>query len=209
MTAQEHAAARRILLATRNPGKQRELASILAWLPAQWETLDAFPDLPAPVEDGTTFLANATKKALHYARLTGLWTLAEDSGLEVDHLRGAPGVESARFAGPGADDQANNARLVAALAGVPLDRRTAHFRCAAVLASPEKVLASAQGHLDGRIIDRPRGRHGFGYDPHFFVPSLGRTTAELDPDHKNRVSHRGRAVRALIPHLRRLLARST
>ena len=196
----------RVVIATTNPGKLREIRQVLGGLDVEWLTLDDFKGLPDVEEDTPTFEANAAKKALENARATGLWTLADDSGLEVDALGGLPGVISARFAGPQQDDAANNAKLIAELRDVPQERRTARFRCALALAGPEGILASAEGVVEGRIIDQPRGQNGFGYDPHFLIPALGRTTAELDPEHKNRISHRGQALRALHPKLAALLA---
>jgi len=196
---------RHILIATANRGKLREIQAIFADFPAQWVTLADLPSLPECVEDGATFAANARKKALHYAAASGLWTLADDSGLVVDALDGAPGVRSARYS-PSGRDADNNARLIAELAGVPEARRSARFVCCVALAAPGGVLATARGTIAGRIIDKPRGTNGFGYDPHFWVPELGATTAELPPEHKNRISHRGNALRALLPKLRALLA---
>lgn len=196
---------RRILIATANRGKLREIQAVFADFPAEWMTLADMPPLPECVEDGATFEANARKKALHYAAAAGLWTLADDSGLVVDALDGAPGVRSARYS-PSGRDADNNARLVAELAGVSEARRTARFVCCVALAAPGGVLATARGTIAGRIIDEPRGTNGFGYDPHFWVPELGATTAELPPEHKNRISHRGNALRALLPKLRTLLA---
>ena len=187
----------KLLVATTSSGKRREIAAVLADLPFDCVSLADLDRLPEPVEDGETFLANATKKAMHYARLTGLLTLADDSGLEVDALGGAPGVFSARYAGEPADDAANNARLVAVLADVRPEKRGARFRCVLVLVDGDRVLASTEGTIEGRIIDAPRGANGFGYDPHFLVPDLEKTTAELTPEHKNRISHRGQAVRAM------------
>lgn len=161
--------------------------------------------IPAPEETGSTFQENADAKALYYADATGFPTLADDSGLEVDALQGAPGVHSARFAGPDADDRANNAKLVRLLAGVPADRRTARFRCAMALADRGRIVARTSGSIEGRIIDEPRGENGFGYDPHFFVERLGMTAAEMPPEVKNRVSHRGQALAAMMPHLIRWL----
>lgn len=199
------APARVIVLATSNRGKLREVRAVLADLPAALKGLDDFPPIPKPEETGETFDANASLKALYYAKQTGCWALADDSGLEVDALGGAPGVRSSRYAGREGDDAANNARLVAALAGMPGERRTARFRCAVALADTERVLARASGEIEGRIIDLPRGQNGFGYDPHFLVPELGVTTAELPPEQKNAISHRGRALRAIRPALERLL----
>jgi XTP/dITP diphosphohydrolase len=194
-----------LLVATANPGKLREIQQILGGLPIALKTLADFPGIEPPSEDAPTFEGNALKKAQHYARRTGLWTLADDSGLEVDALGGAPGVRSARYAGEDADDAANNAKLVAALAGVPAERRTARFRCAAVVSDGARILASAEGAVEGVIIDAPRGRNGFGYDPHFLLPQRGVTTAELPPAEKNRISHRGQAMRQIGEQLRRLV----
>lgn len=196
---------RPILLATTNAGKIREMLAILGDVPAEWRTLRDFPPIPPPVEHGDAFDDNARLKALYYARALDIWALADDSGLEVDALGGAPGVHSARFAGEPGNDALNNRKLVAALAKVPPERRTARFRCAVALADPGDILAAAEGSLEGQIVDGPAGAGGFGYDPHFLIPELGQTSAELDAEHKNAVSHRGRALRALKPHLLRLI----
>lgn len=198
-------ATRTILIATTNPGKLREVRAVLADLPATLKGLADVPEMPEAVEDATTFEGNARIKALHYAGLSGAWTLADDSGLEVDALDGSPGVYSARYAGDHADDQANNAKMIAALHGVPAARRTARFRCVVALARPGEVLALGTGAIEGLIIDDPRGANGFGYDPHFLVPSLGKTAAELPPEHKNRISHRGQALADILPRLRELV----
>jgi XTP/dITP diphosphohydrolase len=193
-----------IVIATGNPGKIREIRHILGHLPARWKTLDEFPDLPDCEETGDTFAENARAKALYYAEATGHLALADDSGLEVDVLGGRPGVHSARYAGAHRDDAANNARLIGELAGVPAEQRTARFRCAAALADNGLVLAEAEGSVEGRIIDEPRGHNGFGYDPHFLLPDRGLTTAELDTAEKSRISHRGKALRALAAKLEEL-----
>ena len=195
---------RDIVIATRNPGKIREIRQILAHLPVQWKTMDEFQDLPDCEETGKTFADNARAKALYYAEATGHLALADDSGLEVDVLAGRPGIYSARYAGPSRDDAANNARLIGELAGVSPEQRTARFRCAAALAEKGLVLAEADGLVEGRIIDEPRGHNGFGYDPHFLLPERGVTTAELDTAEKSRISHRGRALRALAAQLEEL-----
>ncbi len=201
---------REILLATSNPGKAREMAEILAdsRAPVRWRSLSdlAGRRWPEPQETADTFIGNATIKALHYARLSGLWTIADDSGLEVDALGGEPGVCSARYAGEPKDDRANNALLVRRLAGVPAERRTARFRCCVVLADADGVLASAEGTVEGRIIDEPRGSGGFGYDPHFWIPAAGMTAAEMSPAQKHAISHRGQALRRLHDLLLALLA---
>jgi XTP/dITP diphosphohydrolase len=133
--------------------------------------------------------------------------LADASGLEGDCLGGRPGVQSARFAGRHGDDQANNAKLVDLLRDVPLNERNARFRCAIVVADHGAVLARAEGTIEGLIVDQPRGENGFGYDPHFLVPDLGKTTAELAPEHKNSISHRGQALRSILDVLANIFAR--
>jgi len=198
-----------ILIATKNRGKLREVQDILAGLPVDLATLDRFPDLPDAVEDADTFAGNAERKALHYARLTGLWTLADDSGLEVHALGGAPGVYSARYAGRQGDDVANNKKLIAQLAGVPPEKRTARFRCAIALADPEGILATACGTIQGLIVDDPQGVNGFGYDPHFFVPELDMTAAQLLREQKNRISHRAQALAAILPYIKEFLSRES
>jgi XTP/dITP diphosphohydrolase len=195
-----------LLIATSSPGKLREVLAILAGLPVKLSTLADHPGLPAAVEDADTFEGNAELKALHYARLTHLWTLADDSGLEVDALGGAPGVRSARFAGPVRDDAANNTKLITQLSGIAVEERTARFRCAVTLATPTEVMATRSGKIEGVIVDEPRGENGFGYDPHFFVPQRGMTTAEMPPEVKNSISHRARALTAIRPEIERLLA---
>ncbi len=190
---------RRILIATANPGKIREIAAVMRELPVSWVTLADLEPIEEPVEDGGTFAENARLKARYYAEKTGLWALADDSGIEIDALNGAPGVYSSRYAGDACDDAANNAKMVRELQGVPPEERTARFRCCVALASPGTILAEADGKIEGIIIDQPRGENGFGYDPHFLVPELGRTTAELEPEHKNSISHRGNALRSIRP----------
>ena len=209
-----------VLIATGNPGKAREIAAVLSEKGPKsrglrsllWRTLnDLTSAIPEPNEGQTTFIGNASLKARHYSLASGLWTLADDSGLEVDALAGAPGVLSARFAElpdsatRQSRDLANNTKLIALLAGVPPDRRTARFRCALALADGQRILATAEGTIEGRIMDVPRGRGGFGYDPHFLVPHLGKTTAELSPSEKNRISHRGQALRLMRARLQDLL----
>lgn len=186
---------RRVVLGTRSPDKAREIREILAGLP--FEILALPSGAPEIEEDAPTFRGNAEKKALAFARHFGEWVLADDSGLEVDALRGAPGVRSHRYAGEPPDDAANNRKLVAELVGVPEGQRTARYRCAAVLASPERVEAAAEGYCEGRILPEPRGTGGFGYDPYFWSVDLGRGFGEAAPEEKHRVSHRGRAFRAL------------
>lgn len=191
-----------VLLATRSAGKIREIRHIAPQI--HWRSLDEFPQAPEAVEDGESFAENAARKALFYAAATGLPALADDSGLEVDCLARAPGVHSAYYAGQPRDDAANNRKLVAQLRGMPVEERTARFRCIMVLARPGEVLAQTDGAIEGVIIDEPRGIGGFGYDPHFFVPRLGQTTAELQPDKKNAISHRGIALRAMLARIGQL-----
>ena len=162
--------------------------------------------LAAPDETGATFAENAALKARHAADGSGQLALADDSGLEVDALGGAPGVRSARWAGAGADDEANRRRLIRELAGVPEDRRTGRFRCAIAVARPVGPVEVVEGALEGRLLTEPRGTGGFGYDPLFLLPERGLTLAELPLDEKNAVSHRARALERALPLLRRLVA---
>ncbi len=189
---------RRLIIATGNPGKLREFEALLAGLPFTLTSLKSV-GVAAPEETGTTFLSNALLKARHAAAATGAPAIADDSGLEVDALGGAPGVHSARYAGPGADDAANNAKLLRALAPIPPSERSARYRCVLVFVEGpgDPAPLSAAGTWEGRILDAPRGAGGFGYDPYFWLPELGMTAAELDPVEKNRLSHRGRAMREL------------
>jgi XTP/dITP diphosphohydrolase len=196
----------RLVIATRNRGKFRELAGLCRLRGIRWYSLAEFPHAPPVREDGRTFEANARKKARAAARVTGMLALAEDSGLEVEALRWGPGVRSARFAGRHGDDRANNARLLRRLRGLPLTRRRARYRCVLALASPSRVLAVTRGRWAGWIAERPRGHRGFGYDPVFLVPGAGKTVAELPASVKRRLSHRAAAARAMRPVLRRLAA---
>jgi XTP/dITP diphosphohydrolase len=191
-----------LLLASANQGKLRELRTILDGLPVELVGLSeaGLGDPPEVDETGDTFLDNALLKARAYAAWSGLAAVADDSGLEVDALGGAPGVRSARYAGPGAGDQANLDKLLAALAGVPPERRTARFRCAAVLVDADGMGEwHAEAAWEGRVLDAPRGTGGFGYDPVFLPDGWDRTSAEVDQQTKDAASHRGRAFRALRP----------
>jgi XTP/dITP diphosphohydrolase len=198
---------RRLVFATRNAGKLTELRQLLAELDGgAIEVLSAADlDLPEVVEDADSFAGNAAKKALSASRAAGLPALADDSGLEVDALGGAPGVISARYAGPEQDDRRNNDKLLAALARVPPQRRTARFRSVLALADTAGSLAervlTAEGTCEGMILEAPRGTGGFGYDPLFFAPELGMTFAEAGIGPKNHLSHRARAMRAMRPQL--------
>jgi XTP/dITP diphosphohydrolase len=191
----------RLLLASANQGKLRELRTILAGLPVELVGLaEAGPGEPPEVEEtGDTFLENALLKGRAYADWSGMAAVADDSGLEVDALGGAPGVRSARYAGPGAGDQANLDKLLTALAGVSPERRTARFRCAAVLVDPAAGEWHAEAAWEGRILDAPRGSGGFGYDPVFLPDGWEKTSAEVDQATKDAASHRGQAFRALRP----------
>ena len=188
----------RLVVASANPGKLREFRALLQGLPFEICSL-AELGLASPAETGDSFLANATLKARHAATLSGFAAVADDSGLEVDALGGAPGIYSARYAGVGADDAANNAKLLNELRGVPQDKRGASYRCALVMVDAERDAAplTAEGVWRGFILDAPRGLGGFGYDPYFWLPELNATAAEISLDDKNRVSHRGLAMRAL------------
>lgn len=194
-----------VVLATRNPKKLKELQRLTRGLYVRWLTLRAFPRLPPVVEDGRTFAANARKKALAVARATGHVAVADDSGLEVDALRGKPGVRSARYAGQRAGDAANNRKLLRALRRLPAARRGAQFRCCIAVADSRGRVATVEGRVRGRIADRPRGRSGFGYDPLFLIPRYRRTFAELGPRIKDRLSHRARALRKARPLIQRAL----
>jgi XTP/dITP diphosphohydrolase len=192
-----------LLIATGNEGKLREFKALLAALPFQLHSL-AELDIPAPYESGRTFAANALLKARHAAAAGAVAALADDSGLEVDALDGAPGVLSARYAGPGADDAANNAKLLAALRGVSPERRSARYRCvlAFVRDADDAAPLLAEATWQGRILDAPQGVNGFGYDPYFWLPDRQVTAAQLEPEQKNLLSHRGRAMRAMLQLLR-------
>lgn len=191
----------KLILASGNRGKLAELRAMLEPLGVEVESQAALGILPA-TEDRATFVENALDKARHAARQSGLAALADDSGLVVPMLGGAPGIRSARYAGDDADEVANNAKLVQALGGA--ERPAAHFYCAVVLLrhpdDPAPLVATARWH--GEILREPRGAAGFGYDPHFYVPECGCTAAELDAADKNRRSHRGQAMAALIESLR-------
>jgi len=190
------------VFATRNQGKLTELRQLLADLDGAIDVVSAAElALPDVVEDADTFAGNAAKKAREASRASGLPALADDSGLEVDALGGAPGVVSARYAGPDQDDRRNNAKLLAAMAGFASDRRTARFRSVLALADAAGPLAdevlTSEGVCEGIILEAPRGTGGFGYDPLFFAPELGMTFAEAGIGPKNHLSHRARAMRAM------------
>lgn len=192
-----------LVLASRNRGKLNELRALLDER-VDIRTLDDYPNAVETVEDGETFQANALKKARDVVAHTGEIALSDDSGLEVDALGGAPGVLSARFAGPSATDAANNAKLLEQLRDVPESKRTARFRCVLALVTPEGSEQTVEAAWKGVMLREERGDNGFGYDPLFFSPPQGKTSAELTREEKNRVSHRGQALvkaRALIEAL--------
>ena len=186
----------RLVLATLNPGKVLELAALLAGVPFEVVALAAFPGATLPEEGADSYRDNALLKARAVARAEGAWALGDDSGLEVDALDGAPGLYTARFGGPGLDDQGRRELLLERLRGVPPARRTARFRCVIALAGPARAEKVVEGVAEGVIAEAPRGSGGFGYDPVFFYPPLGRTFAELSDEEKARVSHRGLALAA-------------
>jgi XTP/dITP diphosphohydrolase len=194
----------RLLIATTNLGKAREIKAELLGAgidKLELLTLHDFPAIPDVVEDQPTFGGNAMKKARHYAVHSNVLTLADDSGLCVDALDGAPGIYSARYAGQPCDDAANNRKLLSALKDVPAEKRGAQFVCALALALPNKPLVVLSDYVIGGIAFKPRGDNGFGYDPLFVLPERRLTTAELSMEEKSKVSHRGKAVRRLAQWL--------
>jgi XTP/dITP diphosphohydrolase len=191
----------RLLIASTNRGKIAEFRQMLGATSIDFTDLTEQPPQPPVEETGRTFRANAVLKASAYARGLNLWALADDSGLAVDVLEGAPGVHSARWAemnSAGRGDADNNSLLLRQLASVPDLRRTARFVCVLTLANPEgKILLTASDFVEGRILHEPRGGNGFGYDPLFLIDALGKTTAELPSDQKHQISHRGKALRRM------------
>ncbi|AJQ26856.1 XTP/dITP diphosphatase [Pelosinus fermentans] len=186
-----------IVVATTNKGKVAEIALALANLPVKVLDLSDFGDIPEAVEDGDSFMANAQLKAKHYAHHTRKACLADDSGLEVDALGGAPGIYSARFAGEDANDAANNQKLLAELTGVVPEKRTARFRCVLALADIDGTIMTADGVREGIIGQDLRGLGGFGYDPLFYIPEMEKTMAECSKNEKNDISHRGQALKIM------------
>lgn len=192
----------KLLVATRNQGKLKEICRLLAPSGIEVVGLDRFPQIGEIEETGATFEDNARLKAETVARITGLLTLADDSGLTVAALDDRPGVHSARYAGPAADDAANNAKLLAELAAIPVEQRSAAFVCRMALFDPgDNSCRIFAGQVSGRIQNDARGEGGFGYDPLFLVPEYGKTMAELSLATKNRISHRGAALRQVISFL--------
>ncbi len=193
----------KILIATQNPGKIREFKALLPDFDVL--SLADIHGIDDIIEDGVTFADNAIKKAVTLAAHTGCWTIADDSGLEVDALDGAPGVYSARYAGEDCDPDDNIIKLLAALKDVPQDGRTARFRCTIALAKTPEDVMTVDGTCDGKILFERRGQHGFGYDPVFFSPELGKTFAQASPAEKHDVSHRGRAIQKILPFVKSMI----
>jgi len=191
----------KLALATKNPGKIREILEICADWPVSWLTAED-ADWPDIAETGETYRENALLKAMEVARVLGVPAVADDSGIEVDSLGGAPGPRSARFAGEHASDSENLSLLLARVADVPDGQRTARYRCVAACAWPEGRAIDVEETCEGRLVLEPRGSGGFGYDPAFVPVGYAHTMAELSPEEKNRISHRGKALRALGDALR-------
>jgi XTP/dITP diphosphohydrolase len=197
---------RRVLIATSNPGKLRDFAGAALQHGVEVAGIPDFCSLPAVVEDGLTFEANARKKAEAYSRhVPGVIVIADDSGLEIDALKGAPGVHSARYAADrpdkadaNTDDEANNARVLRELKAVPQAQRTGRFLCVLAAARDGETLATFRGTAEGMVLDTPRGTNGFGYDPLFYFPQIQKTFAELSAEEKSEYSHRGAAFRELL-----------
>ncbi len=196
----------RLLVATHNQGKVAEFADMLQDLAIEWLSLDDVGVLQDVEETGSTFRENSVLKARTYAAETGLLTLADDSGLEVDALYGAPGVYTARYGGEGLTAVQRYQKLLADMEKVPPPQRTARFRCVIVLAAPDgTILGESEGVCEGLIAQAPVGDNGFGYDPVFFLPPFNQTMAQLPAAQKHQISHRGRAVQAIVPRLRQAL----
>ena len=193
---------RKLVVATKNAGKVAEIAAALESMDVMVQSVAAFGEMAEPEETGVTFGENALLKARYYAEVTGLPCLADDSGLEVDLLQGAPGVYSARYAGVGATDRENNEKLLQALQAFPSAERTGRFRCALVFFDPGGATISANGTCEGIILASPQGDGGFGYDPLFFMPPFGKTLAEMTVAEKNSVSHRGQGLRIMTAKLK-------
>lgn len=196
----------RLVVATKNDGKVRELRALLADLPVELVGADEMPEVE---ETGATFAENAELKARAAAEWSGQWSLADDSGIEVDALNGAPGVHSNRYWGDGTTADQRNELLLRDIAEVPDAQRTARYRAVIAIAAPDGRLFMHEGTCEGVLLHSPRGEHGFGYDPLFFMPEYGQTMAELDPELKNRISHRARALAAARSVLRRLCGLET
>ncbi|WP_019851278.1 XTP/dITP diphosphatase [Desulfitobacterium sp. PCE1] len=198
----------KVLLATQNRGKVKELQDLLSGEEIEVLSLEDLDHWEEVEETGSTFAENAAMKARIAAQRMGLVSLADDSGLEVDALQGAPGVYSARYAGEPKDDDKNNDRLLQELEGVPEEQRTGRFRCALVIAAPTGEEYLTEGTVEGRILNERRGKEGFGYDPLFYLPDFGRTMAQLNLSQKNKISHRAEAFRQAVPILKEFAQRN-
>jgi XTP/dITP diphosphohydrolase len=199
----------RLIAATKNKGKLEEIAQLLAQLPCELVSMEQIGLVDDIVESGSTFEENALIKAKSIWKVTGEAVLADDSGLEVDYLDGAPGIYSARYGGDGATDTDKNRKLLDALKGVPADKRSARFVCAIALIFEDGSDLSVRGVCEGYIAAEPAGSNGFGYDPLFYVPEFGMTIAQMDSDIKNSISHRGNALRKVAKELERILLEDT
>ncbi|MDD3554074.1 MAG: XTP/dITP diphosphatase [Deltaproteobacteria bacterium] len=187
----------KMILATKNKGKIKEFQALAQGMAIELLSLEDIPDMPDVLEDGCSFHENALKKACAIAKHTGITAIADDSGLEVDALNGAPGIHSARYAGERAGDQENIQKLLKALNGLPLNKRTARFRCVIAVCTPQGRHITTEGTCEGIIAIEPHGFHGFGYDPVFLLPDRNCTMAELEPGMKNLISHRAMALARL------------
>jgi XTP/dITP diphosphohydrolase len=196
----------RVLIATHNQGKVTEFIELLGDLEVEWLTLQQAGISVEIPEDGTTLLENARLKAEGYARLAGLLTLADDTGLEIDALGGAPGIYPARYGGEHLTMSQRYELVLRQMAGTPTEQRAARFRCVIAIANPGGALAHAEGVFEGLIAESPAGDGGFGYDPIFYVPEQGMTVAQLPTGLKHRISHRGQAIQKIAPVLRELLS---
>jgi XTP/dITP diphosphohydrolase len=186
-----------LIVATRNKGKVREIREALKGLGLRIDSLSDFPDVPETEEDGKSFAENALKKARFYSKYFGKLTLADDSGLEVDSLKGLPGIYSARYAKEGATSRENNQKLLREMQGLPASKRRARFKCIIAVVSHDGNEAVAEGSCRGRIGFKEKGKKGFGYDPLFILPTYGKTMAEISLEEKNAISHRGKALRKI------------
>lgn len=186
-----------MIIATKNEGKAKEFVNMFKDYDYEVKTLLDFPDIPDIPETGSTFKENAFQKASAISERLNTIVLADDSGLEVDALNGQPGIYSARYAGEHGNDEKNNGKLINNLKDTPEDKRSANFHCSLVLVGPNKEPLHVIGKVDGYILNEPRGTHGFGYDPLFYLPELDKTMAELDNHEKNKISHRARAIEKL------------
>lgn len=189
---------KKILLGSKNKGKIQEFQEAFEDSQIEILSLNDFPDCPDAPETGNSFEENASQKALFYQKFTGLPSLADDSGIEVDALDGAPGIYSARYAGEPVNDLANNRKLLENLEGIPSEKRTGRFVCVLALAKNGQIVQLSRGTAEGIVLEAPRGENGFGYDPLFFVPNLKKTMAELSITEKRQISHRGEALRKFV-----------